>query len=80
MEPKIRSFANDIEYDDIEFYSIDVESVEDVELLPEEVSSLPSVLLYKKQELQECVGFVSDKRPGRVLSKAISRVYYDDGE
>ena len=76
VEPKILPFARDVEYDYIEFYTIDVERVDDVALLPEEVSSLPSFLLYSGGELQEIVSIVSDKRPGRALAKAISRVYY----
>lgn len=76
MEPKIRSFASDVEYQDIAFYTIDVEHVDDVSLLPEEVSSLPTFLLYRGGELQERVTIVSDKRPGRALAKAISRVYF----
>lgn len=75
MEPKIRSCAWDLEYQDIDFFVIDVDEVDDVELLPENVCSLPSFLLYSGGELKECVGVVSQKRPGRVLSQAIRRVY-----
>lgn len=76
VEPKIRSFADDVEYQDIEFYTIDVDVVEDVDGLPETVSTLPTFVLYRGGELQECVAISSDKRPGRSLARAISRVYF----
>lgn len=75
MEPKIRSFAEDVSYDDIDFYVIDVEDVEDVDRLPEDVSTLPTFLLFDAGELKERVPVTSQKRPGRVLSKAIQRVF-----
>lgn len=76
VEPKIRSFADDVEYQDIEFYTIDVDVVEDVDELPETVSTLPTFVLYRGGELQECVALSSDTRPGRSLARAIRRVYF----
>jgi hypothetical protein len=75
VEPKVRPFADDAEYSDISFCSLDLDDVQDATLLPEEVSSLPTFLLYDTGELKDIVRVTREQRPGRLLARAIKKAF-----
>ena len=76
VEPKIRPFADDLDFEDIAFYSLDVDRVS-VEDDPEfaAVSTLPAFLLLFGGSLREIVPVKREQRPGRLLARAIKQTF-----
>ena len=67
-------FPSDLDFCHLDFYTIDVDAVEDAQLLPDEVTTLPTILLYKDGKLQDCVQ-IGQTRPARALAQGIKRVF-----
>lgn len=76
VEPKIRTFADDLDFSDIAFYSLDVDRVS-IEHDPQlsAVSTLPVFLLYARGSLREIVPVTREQRPGRLLARAIKKTF-----
>ncbi|WPT11220.1 hypothetical protein PSENEW3n2_00000659 [Picochlorum sp. SENEW3] len=75
VEPKVEGFPEEYRSDGIGFYSIDVESVDDAEVLPQDVCVIPMFLVYNQGVLRESVS-VPQKRPARSVAQALKRVFH----
>lgn len=75
VEPKVEGFPEEYRSDGIGFYSIDVESVDDAEVLPQDVCVIPMFLVYNQGVLRESVR-VPQKRPARSVAQALKRVFH----